>query len=176
MVYRILRFIISGLVRIVYRYHAEGMENVPPSGPVILVVNHLHLFDPGVVATAISRKIVTLAAGKWRDHIVINTFLKLAGVIFVKRGEVDRRAREAIAAHGLAERFTHHTGHGVGWKYHEPVPMLNKRSEHVLEPGMVFSFEPAVYVPQLGGVRNEDAAVVTADGIEVISPFPVALG
>lgn len=90
--------------------------------------------------------------------------------------EVDRRAREAIAAHGLAERFTHHTGHGVGWKYHEPVPMLNKRSEHVLEPGMVFSFEPAVYVPQLGGVRNEDAAVVTADGIEVISPFPVALG
>ncbi len=95
LVYRLLRFIISGLVRIVYRYHAEGMENIPPSGPAILVVNHLHLFDPGVVATAVSRKIVTLAAGKWRDHIVINTFLKLAGVIFVKRGEVDRRALKA---------------------------------------------------------------------------------
>lgn len=95
LVYRILRCIVSTLVRIVYRYHAVGMENIPPHGPAILVVNHLHLFDPGVVATAISRKIVTLAAGKWRDHIVINTFLKLAGVIFVKRGEVDRRALKA---------------------------------------------------------------------------------
>lgn len=94
-IYRILRAIIGGIMRLLYRYHAEGAENIPVHGPVILVVNHLHLFDPGVVSTAVKRKIVTLAAGKWRDHIVINTFLKAAGVVFVRRGEVDRQALKA---------------------------------------------------------------------------------
>lgn len=94
-IYRFLRAIISAIMHLLYRYRAEGAENVPAHGPVILVVNHLHLFDPGVVSTAVRRKIVTLAAGKWRDHIVINTFLKAAGVIFVKRGEVDRQALKA---------------------------------------------------------------------------------
>lgn len=94
-IYRLMQWIISGIMHLLYRYCAQGAENIPMQGPVILVVNHLHLFDPAVVSTAVKRKIVTLAAGKWRDHVVINTFLKMAGVIFVKRGEVDRRALKA---------------------------------------------------------------------------------
>jgi 1-acyl-sn-glycerol-3-phosphate acyltransferase len=94
-IYRILRCLIGGIMHLLYRYRAEGAENVPAHGPVILLVNHLHLFDPGVVSTAVRRKIVTLAAGKWRDHVVIHSFLKAAGVIFVKRGEVDRQALKA---------------------------------------------------------------------------------
>ena len=98
LVYRLLRWILARLMHILYRYHAEGAANVPTEGPVILAVNHRHLFDPAVVSTAVSRKIVTLAAGKWREHVLITSFLRAAGVIFVNRGEVDRRALRACVA------------------------------------------------------------------------------
>lgn len=82
-------------MRLVYRYRSRGQENLPDRGPAMLVVNHLHIFDPGAVVAAIPQQLVTLAAGKWRDHLVINTLLRIAGVIFVKRGEVDRQALRA---------------------------------------------------------------------------------
>ncbi|NLG52124.1 MAG: 1-acyl-sn-glycerol-3-phosphate acyltransferase [Chloroflexi bacterium] len=87
--------ILAVLVRILYRYKASGGENVPRTGPVILAVNHLHLLDPIVAAPAVTRKIMTLAAGKWRSNWAISLFLKAAGVIFVRRGEADREALRA---------------------------------------------------------------------------------
>ncbi len=93
--YRALRWLIASIIRVLFRYSAEGLENIPPTGPVILVVNHLHLIDPAVVAAAVHRKIVTLATSKWRTNVLIAAFLKVAGVIFVRRGEVDRRALKA---------------------------------------------------------------------------------
>lgn len=87
--------IIAVLVRILYRYKTAGRENVPHTGPVILAVNHLHLLDPIAAAPAVHRKIMTLAAGKWRRNWAISLFLKAAGVIFVRRGEADREALRA---------------------------------------------------------------------------------
>jgi 1-acyl-sn-glycerol-3-phosphate acyltransferase len=94
-VYGLMRWIIGRLMRILYRYEIIGRENVPSRGALIIVVNHLHLLDPLAVAPAISRQIVTLAADKWQSNPLIGVFLKLAGSIFVARGEVDRKALRA---------------------------------------------------------------------------------
>jgi len=59
--------------------------------------------------------------------------------------------------------FMHGTGHSLGLSLHEG-PLLNARSEQKIEAGMVFTIEPGLYYPGLGGVRIEDVIVVHADG------------
>lgn len=76
---------------------------------------------------------------------------------------VDRAARDVCAAAGF-EQFPHHTGHGVGFRYHEAMPWLTKGSEQELAAGMVVVAEPGIYAEGLGGIRSEDDAVVTAKG------------
>jgi Xaa-Pro aminopeptidase len=78
-------------------------------------------------------------------------------------GEVDTASRAACSAAGF-DQFPHHTGHGVGFRYHESLPWLTKGSEHSLEAGMTIVTEPGVYEVGLGGFRWEDNAVVTAGG------------
>jgi Xaa-Pro dipeptidase len=77
--------------------------------------------------------------------------------------DVDSASRSACAAAGF-EQFPHHTGHGVGFRYHESLPWLTKGSEQTLEAGMTIVTEPGVYQDGLGGFRWEDNAVVTEDG------------
>ena len=94
-VYRTVRLIISVLMRIVYRYRVTGLENVPADGAAIFAMNHLHLFDPAAVGAAVPRQTVVMAADKWADHWFVRLFLKAAGTIYVRRGEVDRAALKA---------------------------------------------------------------------------------
>jgi len=88
--------------------------------------------------------------------------------------EIDAVAREIIDAAGHAEHFGHGLGHGVGLEIHEG-PRLSRLGERVLEPGMVVTVEPGVYVPGLGGVRIEDLLAVTADGSDVLNTLPKTL-
>ena len=83
----------------------------------------------------------------------------------VKAADVDAVARNVIADHGYGAFYEHGTGHGVGVEIHE-APWLSKNSTDVLQPGMVLTIEPGIYLPGRGGVRIEDMLYVTEDGCE----------
>ncbi len=85
--------------------------------------------------------------------------------------EIDAVARAALGRHGLEEYFTHSLGHGTGLVIHEE-PRLSKKSDTVLQPGMVVTVEPGVYLPGFTGLRIEDLAVITSAGHEVLSKSP----
>ncbi len=89
--------------------------------------------------------------------------------------EVDRAAREVIAAEGYGDRFLHRTGHGLGVDIHEE-PYITSTSETLLEVGNVFSIEPGIYLPGRFGVRLEDVVVLRDGGPEVLSSLPRVVG
>lgn len=81
---------------------------------------------------------------------------------------IDMAARDVITAAGYGDYFTHRTGHGLGSEVHEP-PYITSNNPLILEEGMVFTVEPAVYLPNRFGIRLEEVAVVTAKGCRVLS-------
>jgi len=84
-----------------------------------------------------------------------------AAVAGARARDVDRAARKVVVEAGYGPQFIHRTGHGMGLEVHEP-PWITSESDTVLEPGMVFSVEPGIYLPDKFGVRIEDIVVVTA--------------
>ena len=82
--------------------------------------------------------------------------------------EVDEVARKAIAKAGFAKNFGHGLGHGIGLEIHEG-PRLAAGQRRKLEPGMVVTVEPGIYLPGWGGVRIEDDVLVTKSGCEILT-------
>ena len=85
--------------------------------------------------------------------------------------DVDLAARAVIEKNGYGEYFTHRTGHGIGIDGHEG-DSVNKGVKVPIEPGMVFSIEPGIYLPGRYGVRLENCVAVTKTGIEVLHNLP----
>ncbi|MFJ7826763.1 M24 family metallopeptidase [Psychrobacillus sp. NPDC096623] len=118
----------------------------------------------------------TLAVGEPSDQlkeiyqVVLDS--QLLALEKVKPGmtgkEADAIARDYIASKGYGEAFGHSLGHGIGLEVHEG-PGLSFRSDIVLEPGMVITIEPGIYLPNIGGVRIEDDALVTENGLEKLT-------
>lgn len=88
---------------------------------------------------------------------------------------IDSVAREFIASRGFGEYFTHSLGHGLGLAVHD-ARVLTKQSNIVLQPGMVVTVEPGIYIPGWGGIRIEDDVLVTNTGCEVLTSSSRQLG
>jgi Xaa-Pro aminopeptidase len=114
------------------------------------------------------------------ERAVYETVLEAqeAGVAAVTAGascaEVDEAARGVLRKAGLAEAFSHSTGHGVGLEIHEP-PRIGAGEASRLLAGMVITIEPGVYLADRFGIRIEDMVAVTRTGGQVLTPAPKAL-
>src|SRR5699024_11211533 len=124
----------------------------------------------------------TIAVGQPSDerkniyHVVLEAQLtgmrELKPVMTGVQG--DALTRDVINAQGYGEYFGHSTGHGIGVEVHEG-PALSSKSEVVLQPNMVVTVEPGIYIPGLGGVRIEDDTIITTTGNESITHSPKEL-
>lgn len=85
--------------------------------------------------------------------------------------QLDSIARNVIARAGFGEYFIHRTGHGLGLEIHEE-PYIVQGATAPLKAGMVFTIEPGIYIPGVGGVRIEDDLALTDDGCQVLTSFP----
>lgn len=94
-----------------------------------------------------------------------------AGKPGVVAGSVDVAAREIIEKEGFGKYFFHRTGHGLGLEAHE-TPYIYSENKLILEPGMVYTVEPGIYLEGKGGVRIEDNVVITENGSESLTNLP----
>jgi Xaa-Pro dipeptidase len=121
----------------------------------------------------------TLAVGEVdseyeRIHQIVqesNAAGRAAGKPGLPCAEVDKAARAVIEQAGYGQYFTHRTGHGLGMEGHEE-PYMRGDNLQLLQPGMVYTVEPGIYLPERNGVRIEDNLVVTATGAESLSDMP----
>jgi Xaa-Pro aminopeptidase len=88
-----------------------------------------------------------------------------------KCSDVDLAVRRYFSEHELDPYWKHHSGHAIGIRYHE-APFLDSGDHTQLQQGMVFTVEPGLYVPELGGFRHSDTVVITEEGIEILTYYP----
>lgn len=139
----------------------------------------LLMFDLGVFAGGYASDITrTFAVGhiNAEQERIYNTVLAAneAAILAVKPGvtyaSIDHAAREVIDKAGYGPAFLHRLGHGLGMDVHE-YPSVHGLNEDLLQTGAVFTIEPGIYVPGIGGVRIEDDVHVTEHGVEVLTSF-----
>jgi Xaa-Pro aminopeptidase len=109
---------------------------------------------------------------RYREVYSVVLSAQAAAIEAIKPGmtgeAADQVARDVITDAGYGERFAHSLGHGIGLDIHEQ-PRLAPKSTTVLQPGMVVTVEPGIYLPDWGGVRIEDDVLVTETGCQVLS-------
>ena len=88
-----------------------------------------------------------------------------------KCSDVDKAVRDYFAKHDLQDYWKHHTGHTIGLRYHEG-PFLDIGDDTVIQEGLVYTVEPGIYVPNLGGFRHSDTVVVRDYGVEMLTYYP----
>lgn len=162
---------------------ASGLRSSMPHGVASskkVEVGDLLTMDYGAIFQGYCSDITrTLCFGEptEKQHEIYEIVLRAqkAGIAALKPGipgkEVDAVARQVITDAGYGDFFGHGLGHSVGLAIHEG-PNLNLREERILQPGMVITIEPGIYIPDWGGVRIEDMAVITENGCEVLTQAP----
>ena len=139
------------------------------------------LFDWGAVLNGYcSDTSRTIIIGKADDTFqkVFNTVAEAQkrAIDAIKAGvsskSVDRVARQYIEDNGFKGKFGHGLGHGTGLAVHE-APALSPLKDTVLQPGMIVTVEPGIYLPEWGGVRIENQVVVRENGAEVLNALAI---
>ncbi len=159
------------------RAHAvPGVSKLPKNGTVLI--------DWGARAAGYCSDMTrTFALGKW--HPLLADVYKLvleahhAALHAARPGitgqQLDAVARAVIEKSGYGPRFGHGLGHGIGLNIHEN-PRLNRyAADQPLQPGMVVTIEPGIYLPGVGGVRIEDDALITKQGAQPLCTLPKTL-
>ncbi|TJY41180.1 aminopeptidase P family protein [Cohnella pontilimi] len=140
----------------------------------------LLLFDAGVFVDGYASDLTrTFAVGvvntRCREiyDTVLQANMKMIEAVrpSVTFGSLDHAARQVIESKGDGEYFITRAGHGFGLEIHE-YPSIHGLNPDLLQAGMVFTAEPGIYIPGLGGVRIEDNVLVTPTGAEVLTSFP----
>jgi Xaa-Pro aminopeptidase len=85
--------------------------------------------------------------------------------------DIDGAVMRYLEQHDLLSYWRQHTGHAIGLRNHE-APFLDVGDHTPLEPGMVFTIEPGLYDPTIGGFRHSDTVLVTDDGIDMLTDYP----
>ncbi|ASS68876.1 MULTISPECIES: Xaa-Pro peptidase family protein [unclassified Paenibacillus] len=138
--------------------------------------NDLLLIDMGVYKDGYCSDITrTFLIGEGTDsqRRIYDSVLKAnrSALAAVKAGrplaEVDRAARSVIDGDGYGFYFTHRTGHGMGIDVHEQ-PSVHGENKTLMQAGLLFTIEPGVYIPEIGGVRIEDDVYIGLDGQPVV--------
>jgi len=143
---------------------------IPPNGYVVM--------DFGVILRGYCSdmtRTVHVGAASRQERSLYQAVLsaQLAGIEACRPGatfaEVDAAARSQLRRDKLDRYFTHSTGHGLGLEIHEP-PRLANGQDEVLQPGMVITIEPGIYLAGECGIRIEDVVAITERGHEVLTP------
>ncbi|WP_112180240.1 MULTISPECIES: Xaa-Pro peptidase family protein [Paraliobacillus] len=152
-------------------------------GDRTLKAGDMVLFDLGVVLDGYCSDITRTVAYKSvtdKKKEIYQTVLKAeqASLAISKPGnrvgDLDQVARDIITASGYGDYFPHRIGHGLGINVHE-FPSMSHLNDGILKAGMVYTIEPGIYLPGLGGVRIEDDVLITADGCETLTNYPKEL-
>lgn len=122
--------------------------------------------------------VVGKATAKQREmHLVLEEALARGEAAIrpgLAAGDLDSAVRESVAGSGYGDYFPHHSGHAIGLGHPEP-PFIVPADRTPLESGMVITLEPGIYVPGVGGMRLEQNYLVTENGAEPLSRFPLEL-
>lgn len=136
--------------------------------------------DSGLYVSDLTRMVVTgRLSRKFEKVYQVVLEAQLAAIEAIKPGidcaSVDKVARDVIDAAGYGKYFGHGLGHGTGLEVHEAPRLSQGQEEVLLEPGMIVTVEPGIYLPDWGGIRIEDDILVTKTGHEVLTNVPKQL-
>lgn len=92
----------------------------------------------------------------------------------VVMSEIDKKVRKFINEQGYGDFLLHRTGHGLGITGHE-APFIAEGYDRELEPNMLISIEPGIYIPNIGGFRHSDTVLITEDGYMKLTKAPEEL-
>jgi Xaa-Pro aminopeptidase len=153
--------------------HAPPTERTVGSGELLLIDWGAcgRLYKSDLTRTVATRKIST----KLEEVYAVVLKAQQQAIAAVRPGaaaqSIDAAARGIISEAGFGPYFGHGLGHGIGLQVHEG-PAVRPGSPTVLQPDMVFTVEPGIYLPDWGGVRIEDDVLVTPDGCRVLTDLP----